>query len=197
LAFWEVESGKRLNLLPEAGAGSTEWAAAATIDFSNDGRLVAIGHRDGWVRLWDWKQQRLLGQFQAHHNNYFGGAEVRFSGDSRWLVSIMGARSGLALFDLTNVKNMAPVLAPIDPATMWSATFTPDNKTLIIGDNDGLKFLNLQTLRVSMTLRHNYDPGVHLAMAPDGNLLASKAAGLVKFWMAPALQESNEHGSGH
>lgn len=198
LAFWEVGTWNKLNLLPGAGAGSNEWAAAASLDFSKDGRLVAIGHRDGWVRLWDLKHQRLLKEFPAHQNINFGGAVVKFSSDNRWLVSIMQAGQGLALFDLADVEHARTVLSVRDPALMLRAAFLPDNKSLVTGDNDGLiKFWNLQTLRVALTLRHSYGPGGGLALTADGNLLATEdAQGDVKFWRAPSLKEIDQRLNG-
>jgi WD40 repeat protein len=177
----------------DCGVGLTERAAAASVDFSKDGRLLAIGYRDGWVRLWDLKQQRLLKEFAAHQNRDFGGALVRFSSDNRWLASIMKAGKGLALFDLTHLEGTNAVLSVNGPATMWGLTFAPDTKTLVSGDDDGIKFWNLQTLRVALTLRHSYDAGRSVAFARDGNLLASEdGKGLVKFWVAPSLEDIDE-----
>ena len=197
LAFWEVGSWKKLDLLPGAGAGSNEWAAAASVDFSKNGRLVAIGHRDGWVRIWDLKHQRLLGQFQAHQNFYFGGAAVQFSADNRWLVSIMRGRQGLALFDLADPEHPRPVLSRSDPAAVWWATFALDNKSLVTAENDGLiKFWNLQTRRVAFTLRQDHGVSSCLAFAPDGNLLVSKDMAVIKFWPAPSLEMIDQFRNG-
>jgi WD40 repeat protein len=193
LAFWEVRSWQRLDLLPGTGAGTNEWAAAATVDFSNDGRLLAIGYRDGWVRLWDLKQQRLVMQSKAHHNFGFGGAVVRFSGDNRWLVSIMKARQGMALFDLTDPKRTDAVLSRSDPGTIWWATFAPDNKSLVTGENELVKFWNLQTLRVALTLPQGHGPGAQLVFGPDGDLLAGReGTGVVRFWTAPSLERIDQ-----
>jgi len=194
LAFWDVGSWQRLDLLPGAGAGANEWAAAASVDFSNDGRLVAIGHRDGWVRLWNLKQQRLIKKFPPPQNVSFGGAVVRFSDDSRWLVSVIRGSQGLALFDLADFEAPRQILSLSDPAPMAGATFAPDNKSLVTGDANGLiKIWNLQTRRVALTLQPNPDPGANLAFAPDGNLLASKANnGVVKFCRAPSLKEIDQ-----
>jgi WD40 repeat protein len=193
LAFWDVKTWKRLHLLPNAGIGLTARAAAASVDFSTDGKLVAIGYRDGRVRLWDFKQERLLKEFRAHQNQDFGGADVRFSSDNHWLASIMAAGKGLALFDLTNLERTNSVLPGNGSATMWGVTFAPDNKTLVTGDDDGIKFWNLQTLRVALTLRHSYNPGAQLAFGRDGSLLASKdGKGLVKLWWAPSFEDINQ-----
>src|SRR2546426_430335 len=123
LAFWEVGSWKKLNVLPEAGAGLTERAGAASVAFSNDGRLLAIGHRDGWVRLWDFRQQRLVKEFKAHENINFGGAVVRFSGDDRWLASVSMGGQSVVLIDIADLERARVVLSPEDLSawTWWGA----------------------------------------------------------------------------
>jgi serine/threonine protein kinase/WD40 repeat protein len=194
LAFWQVGTWKRLNLLPGAGAAVNQWEAAATVDFSHDGRLLAVGHRDGRVRFWDFKRQRSLASFETSQNFNFGGAVVRFSGDGRWLVSFMQARRGLTLFELTDIEQPRVVLSANDPAGISGASFAPDNRSLVTVDTDGLlKFWNLQTRRVALTLRFSDTPGGGLAFAPDGNLLASRdSKGAVKLWTAPSLEEIDQ-----
>jgi WD40 repeat protein len=114
----------------------------------------------------------LLKGFDSFH---FGGAAVRFSSDSRWLVSIMRGRQGLSLFDLADPEHPHPILSRPDPAPVCWATFAPDNKSLVTADYDGLiKFWNLQTRRVAFTLRQDHGVSSLLGFAPDGNLLVSK-----------------------
>jgi WD40 repeat protein/tRNA A-37 threonylcarbamoyl transferase component Bud32 len=192
LAFWEVGSWRKLHMLESAGAGATEWAAAATVAFSNDGRLLAIGYRDGWIRLWDFKQRRLLSQFKGHGSDIYG-VGVSFSGDDRWLASVsLGNSTGttVVLFDLADREHLRPVLMT-KAGLSWSAIFPPDNKSLVTSGNDGLiKFWNLETLKVALTLEHSHGPGVFITFSRDGNLLVSQDAnGTVKLWTAPQLEE--------
>jgi eukaryotic-like serine/threonine-protein kinase len=191
LAFWEVGSWKRLSLLPEAGVGATEWAAAASVDFSPDGRLLAVGSRDGWARLWDFKQERRLMESRDHPVPAFG-VVVTFSSDSRWLASYATGGPSVVLFDLADLNHAHPVPLSLEEAGgIYWALFAPDNKSLITADGVGLiKFWNLRTRKVALTLRHGRGPGGFLAVAPDGNSLVSKDAnGVVKVWSAPTLAE--------
>jgi WD40 repeat protein len=77
------------------------------------------------------------------------------------------------------------------PGYTWSAIFAPDNKSLVTSGNDGLiKFWNLDTLKVALTLTHSHGPGVFLTFSRDGNLLASMDAhGTVKLWPAAPIAE--------
>jgi WD40 repeat protein len=193
LAFWEVGSWKRLNILLQAGIGATEWAAPATVDFSSDGRLLAVGSRDDCVRLWDFEHQQLLWERKEQPANDHWGMIVKFSPDRRWLASFHMGRAGtVKLWDLTNPRHpQISSLGSEDTADAQTMTFARDNKSLIIASNDGsMRFWNLLTRRVALTLRHGHGPGGFIDMAPDGTFLVSKDANdTVKIWRAPSLEE--------
>jgi hypothetical protein len=78
-----------------------------------------------------------------------------------------------------------------EPGAITLALFAPDNKSLITASGDGLiKFWNLQTRSVALTLRHSRGPGAWLALSPDGNLLVSCGAdGTVRLWPADSFAE--------
>ena len=98
----------------------------------------------------------------------------------------------MALFDLADLEHARPVLVTkAHPGHSWSAIFSPDNKNLVTSGGDGLiKFWNLETLKVALTLEHSHGPGVFIAFARAGNLLASMDAnGIVKLWPAASFDE--------
>jgi WD40 repeat protein len=191
LAFLEVGTWRRLNILEGAGAGLTEKAAAATAAFSHSGRLLAVGYRDGWVRLWDFKHQRLLKELKKHGGGIYGVA-VNFSNDDRWLSSIALGGGDVALLDVSDPERAREVLATkANEGTSWSAIFTPDNRSLVTSGNDGLiRFWNLETLKVALTLEHSLGPAVYINFSQDGKLLASEDGnGFIKLWPAPSFAE--------
>jgi WD40 repeat protein len=194
LAFWEVGSWKRLNLLPQAGLGATEWAAAGSVDFSSNGRWMAVGSRDGWVRLWDFKRGQLLKEapeFQPVGDDHWS-VVVKFSPDCRWLAAFHMGWAAVALWDLANPqKPQVSWLGSDDTKSLQWMVFARDSKSLVTTSNDGvITFLNLRTRRVALILRHGHGPGGFLDMAPDGTFLVSKDANdTVKIWRAPSLDE--------
>jgi WD40 repeat protein len=189
LAFWNTATWQELNLLPEAGAGRTEAEAAATVAFSPDGKALALGYRDGRVRLWDLNQQRLIKELNRNAEEGFG-IEVTFSQDGHWLASVGKGGSTVLVFDVSNPEKAQQVYA-IRPSAgvTWSAIFAPDCKSLATDSNDGvIRFWNLRTGAETLSLRHGHGPGGFIAFSHDGNRLASiDAHGILKVWEAAPL----------
>lgn len=189
LAFWDFASRQPLDILPGAGAGVDENAAAASVEFSKDGRWLAIGFRDGTVHLWDFRRRRLMKVFE-HHPGWteYGVCSLSFSNDGRWLASAAG--DTMLVHDLAALKTL-PAIRP-HKAAAKQVMFTPDSKTLISAGGDGrIKLWNVASLQVALELKHSDGPNVHIDLAPDGNLLASiDGHGLLKFWPAASWEES-------
>jgi WD40 repeat protein len=188
LTFWEVGTWKKTNILHAVKPpGSVLRSSATSMDFSKDGQLLAIGDIDGWVRLWSFKDRCFFKEFRAHKyspSDHF----VRFSDDSRWLISsrVRKGESSVLLFDLGDFEHPRTLQTASDaPAAIESIQFTPDNKSLVTIAKGLLEFWNLQTLRVTLTL----GPSQFLAFAPDGTLLATENHRTVRLWAAPSLEE--------
>jgi hypothetical protein len=77
----------------------------------------------------------------------------------------------------------------------YSVAFSPDDKTLAVGCNDGeLKLWNLETRRDMMTLRAEPHAIFSANFAPDGHTLATVSFNhhshecSLKLWRAPEAQ---------
>jgi WD40 repeat protein/tRNA A-37 threonylcarbamoyl transferase component Bud32 len=188
LAFWDLRSLGKLRIFEGAGAGATETNAAASVEFSNDGRLMAIGFRDGAVRLWDFQRQQLLKEFKAHTGYVeYGVNSLSFSPDGHWLASSAGET--MVLYNLQRYEALPPISAL--PSGLSKVCFAPDSKSLISAGHEGrIKFWNLATLKVALTLKHSDGPNAHIVVTPEGNLMASiDGHGILKFWPAASLEE--------
>src|SRR5262249_14012401 len=119
------------------------------------------------------------------------GVGVSFSPDDHWLADFWLAGTTLELQDLIHLQQPASLLPKLESSSLWSVLFEPESRSLIASGNDGLiRFWNLETFQVALTLRHSNGPHVCFSIAPNGNLLASMDAyGVVKLWEA-ALRSS-------
>ena len=90
------------------------------------------------------------------------------------------------LHDLQNPQKDPLTIPKAHPSSLWSASFDPDNRSLVTSGNDGLiKFWNLETAKVALTLEHSHGPHVRIAFSEDGNLLVSMdSLGTAKLWRA-------------
>jgi RNA polymerase sigma factor (sigma-70 family) len=86
LYLWEAASGKQLQRI------RTEQSAVNAVEFSQDGRLIATGGRDGTVRLWEVVSGLERRRLKGHR---YGVNAVAFSPDGRRLAS--GSDDGTAL----------------------------------------------------------------------------------------------------
>ena len=74
--LWDVKSGELIAVLPSR-------LSSLSVAFSPDGKLLAASDSQS-LKLWDWKQKKLLSKFHAHWANIGG---LAFSPDGKQLAS--------------------------------------------------------------------------------------------------------------
>jgi len=141
------------------------------VSFSNDGRLLAVGHPFG-ARVYRIGSKQLLTQFRV------GGWHVRsvlFSPDDSALLT---AGDTPALVDLKTGESCDPFGAP---STLWCVKFSPNNKLVATGDADGKVTLWDCSGRLGLDHAEMDVPAgsaaARLTISPDGRKLAVAADG--------------------
>ena len=166
-------------MLPGAGT------QASSVAFSQDGRSVAVSYKDGRLVVWDFKAGRILREFRD------GGESNHavFSPDNTLLAVALWGQA-IVLHDLTDPTGGRVWQMKGHASVVWGINFLPGGKTLVSSGDDGmLKFWNLATHEVALTLK-GHTGGVEFAVARDGNLIASSGAdGTVRFWRATPVEE--------
>ena len=184
LGIWKVSSGAML------GDAVTQLGGMATaVDFSHDGRLMAVGRTDDSVTLWELPANRERHRCRGHT---WCVTAVAFSPDDRTLAS--GSwDSTIRLWDVATGQLKASL-----PGGGGFFCFSPDGRTLAKAPmNPPVRLLHVASGQELMTLPwEGAFPG-EPRFSPDGNVLAVGSMALrihlggvndrVQFWTAPGL----------
>jgi hypothetical protein len=119
----------------------------AMVNFSPDGRLLAIGRTDGEIQLWDVLTGALL---RGWHGRALGACRVRFVGDGSRLVSV-GCDGAVRLWETETGREASS--DPGDGHGLRALAITPDGLTAAAGGfGADIRIWDLATGRRKQTL---------------------------------------------
>ena len=165
--------------LTDPGGGGATSAA-----FSPDGKTLAVLGRNGDTYLWDIATRRwaaTLASVQCRGND----AGVLFSPDGKTLAVVGAANGDTCLWNVAAREQVAVLPAPSsnsddNPYGVTGGAFSPDGRTLAIGDSNGSTYLwdvstAVKVATLTDPLDGNGDPeGVEaVAFNHDGTTLAA------------------------
>jgi WD40 repeat protein len=105
-------------------------ADADSLEFSPDGRLLASGGHDHYLRVWDVRSGRTLIAVTAHQGPV---EDVSFSPDGRWLVTAGPISAGV--WSVATGRELLLLHGPTLPLRV--ALFTRDGRTIVTAGDDG------------------------------------------------------------
>jgi WD40 repeat protein len=176
MIFWDLESMRetaRVDIEEEVGV-------ATALAVSPDGALVALGHRQGQLSLWDpvIAQARLV--IPAHRAPV---STLDFAGDARTLVSSAAqAGDGLKLWRADDWHSSACLKG--HKAEVYATAFTPDSQWLLSASGyDGGEVMqpgeilrwDPKTAQCRRLFSEHDNTVRHLAMSPDAKTVAALA----------------------
>ncbi|HYV38579.1 MAG TPA: PQQ-binding-like beta-propeller repeat protein [Gemmataceae bacterium] len=189
IIFWDSASGKRIRHLPIGSAG---YLTRHCLDFSPDGKLLAVAHRDigvagpprdqytGQVTYWDVATGKHVRSFKMPTK--FSPDSPRFSPDGKSLAisnnqEILMAEAG---------DGGQRWKQRIEKSMIYDFVFSPDGKTLAVSTSSGnvpIQLLDVGTGQVLRTLEQPVDLSVGpLAFSRDGKSLATVTSNGVFVW---------------
>jgi eukaryotic-like serine/threonine-protein kinase len=183
LQFWDVPSQQATGTI--AGDPSD----IVQVAWSDHTPLLATGHKDGPVSLWDAQTRRLLHRFESQFATSV--LSLAFS-PTEPLLAAGDYGGNIALYN-TSAMDMAPPPMKAHSGRVMSLAFSPDGRTLAsAGEGGGLKLWQVATRQVALTLKGHVGAVVAVAFSRDGNLLASCGAdATVRLWPAATLKEAD------
>jgi WD40 repeat protein len=183
--LWEVASARPLLALPQLS-----WVTA--LAFRPDGSLLATGHDDGLVRLWDTERRQLVRSWRAHRRAV---SAVAFSREGTRLASA-GEDKVIGLWDVPAGRTQGTLLGHTDrvPRLAWQ----PGGRRLYsAGWDTTVRVWDTASLEPVILLNSHAAQVTALALNRQGTLLAAAdSANAVHLWAVPddrEIQVLGEH----
>ncbi len=160
LSLWEIATGKVLDTIPQPS-----WVTA--LAFGPGAKLLATGHDDGIVRVWDVASRGLRYEFPGPKRPI---SAVAFNATGTSLASA-GEDRVICLWDLETGRLAGALKGHTD--RIHALAWRPQGHRLVSGGWDTTaRVWNTQTFEPIILLNGHGDQVTALAFSPDGSLLA-------------------------
>jgi WD40 repeat protein/class 3 adenylate cyclase len=185
LKIWDVSSGEAelVTTLCCSSVPKDSDNYVSQLDFSSDGRLMAVGVNQGYpqgvVEIWDLSTSQKVKTLPVAAD-----LQLTFSPDGGRLA--MDTAAGLELWDVVTGQRVR-ITGRLEPSSL---IFSPDGKWLLAGHCGSVEVLDAATLETKSSLSGLSGCTYNMAFSPDGRLLAtSSSAGPIKVWDWASHQE--------
>lgn len=193
--IFDVSSGKVLQAFENQKSGDLP------VDLNRDGSLAAIGSHDQTIQLWDVAAGSCQKVFRGHIQTSFGGInDVRISKDATKIYSC-GSDKTIREWDIASETCLRTLTIP--GQVIRSMDLTPDETTLITGEQDGSIGVwdlpsgenrnYLKSRNVTLKVRISPDGRSVLASAMDGYLRSFNVDDPEPRWERKAYRHGIHH----
>jgi WD40 repeat protein len=144
-------------------------AGLASLCFSPDGKLVAVGAEDnGWVMVWETATGKELYVFQFGYNNH-----VAFSPDSQTLAAAPNGGQEVQFWEMKTGKTVGAFHGR-QHDSIQALSYSPDGKLLALGMTKRVAFLDVATRKEVRAWAEGLEDNSWIAFSPNGKHLCSR-----------------------
>src|SRR6185436_13210165 len=156
--FWNVPSGQAIGTIPGDSSDIVQLA------LSDSGAVLATGHKNGDIALWDARTRRLLHRFGSR----IGKAVLSLAfSPTEPLLAASDMVGNIVLYNTTTMEIVPPTLKA-HSGRVTSIAFSPDGRTLAsAGEGGGLKLWHVATHQVALTLKGHVSAVKGVAFSRD------------------------------
>jgi WD40 repeat protein len=127
-SFWNVKDGARLTKLESALRKVAPPYIPASVAFSPDGKMLAIGYLEGHLQLWDLGEEKLIGELEGYEGHVL---DVAFSPDGKTLAAVFGYPVfAIQLWKVPEGERLFSIKGHEWTYEFSQVVFSPDGQTL-------------------------------------------------------------------
>ncbi|GEM_PF-1796237 len=146
------------------------------VDFSPDGRILAVAGLGRIANLVDWTESRTLQTFQGFTGNV---RSIRFDREGKRVLTASGSNE-VQVFEAATGKVLLKL--PLKECTPNCAVFSPDDRMIATSDFLGNGHLWDAASGDLLATLYATPGGWHIAFSPDGKRIATACDNQVRVW---------------
>ena len=174
--FWRVKDGARLTRLESVLRKVAPPYLPASVAFSPDGKMLAIGYLEGYLQLWDLGEEQLIRELEGYQGEV---QDLAFSPDGKTLAAIFGYPDiAIQLWKVPEGERLFSIKGREWTYEFSQVVFSPDGQTLasVSKNEDGMSLGMVALWRAADGERlYQLDMAgvMRVAFSKDGNTLAT------------------------